>query len=92
MRSCQHLKEYNIIKNFICNSSFKLDLLASFFKSIYHFYFLKINFLFNYIDYLIKHKEEVSNKEIDNLNNIETCILYLYSLCFKNMKIYASKL
>ena len=92
IKSCRYLRQYNIMINFMCNSSSKLDLFSSFFKSIYHFYYWKINFLFNYKNYLNTYKDILTNKDHDNINNIETGIIYLYSICYKNMKMYANNL
>ena len=92
IKSCRLLRQYNIMKNFMCNSLSKLDLFSSFFKSIFHFYYWKISFLLNYIHYLNAYKDILKNKELDNINIIEICIINLYSICYKNMKIYANNL
>ena len=91
IKSCRHLKEYSTMKNFLCNSSLNLDIYASFFKSIYHFMFWKINFVFNYINYLNAFQDNITKKDFDNQNHIELAVIHLYTICYKNMKIYANK-
>ena len=90
--SCRHLREYSTIKNFLCNSSLNLDLYASFFKSIYHFMYWKINFIFNYINYLNAFQDIMSKKDFDSQNNVDLAVIHLYTICYKNMKIYANKI
>ena len=92
VKSCRHLREYSTMKNILCNSSFNLDLYASFFKSIYHFMFWKINFVFNYINYLNALQDIMIKKDFNNQNYIEPAVIHLYTICYKNMKIYANKI
>ena len=92
IRSCRYLKEYNNLSNLMCNFSIKIDSYRSSFKSEYHYIYWKINFIFNFINYLIALQEIITQKDFDFKNSIEQGIIYLYSAVAKNLKIYGKKL
>ena len=92
IKSCRYLKEYSNLVNCMCNSSIKLNIYESSFKSKYHYYFWKINFIFNFINYLIAFQEKKTQKDFDYKNHIEQGILHLYSLVSKEIKIYGKNL
>jgi len=92
LRSCRHLKEYNILINLICNSLIKFDIYSSSFKSIYHYFFWKINLVFDFISYLVAFQEIITQKDFDSKHSIEKGIIYLYSLASKYLRVYGKKL
>ena len=92
IRSCRYLKEYSSLTNFMFNTTIKLNLYESTFKSIYHFLYWKINFVFNFINYLIALQEVITQKDYDVKNSIEQGIIHLYSFVSNDLKIYGKKL
>ena len=92
IRSCRYLKEHISLSNFMCNFTIKMATYESYFKSIYHFLYWKINFVFNLINYLIFFKEKITQKDFDYKNSIEQGIIYLYTLLLKEFKNYGKKL
>ena len=92
IRSCRYLKEYSALTNFMLNTTIKLNIYEKSFKSMYHFLYWKINFLFNFIDYLLALQEIITQKDYDIKNSIEQGIIHLYSFISNDFKIYGKKL
>ena len=92
IRSCRYLKEYTTLTNFMLNTIMKLNLYESSFKTIYHFLYWKINFIFNFINYLIALQEVITQKDFDVKNSVEQGIIHLYSFVSNELKIYGKKL
>jgi hypothetical protein len=76
----------------MCDFSMKLELYESSFKSIYHFLYWKINFIFNLINYLNFFREKLTQKDFDYRNSIPQGIIHLYTMLLKDFKNYGKKL
>ena len=92
IRSCRYLKEHVSLSKFMCDFSMKLELYESSFKSIYHFLYWKINFIFNLINYLNFFREKLTQKDFDYRNSIPQGIIHLYTMLLKDFKNYGKKL
>ena len=92
VKSCRLLKEYKTVVNIMCDFTIKIDKYESSFKSIYHFLYWKIYFIFNFINYLVSYKDVLNEKDVIHKNKIEQGILHLYEFVAKNLKNYGKKL
>ena len=92
IRSCRYLKEYSSLVNIMCNFAVKIDTYKSYFKSVYHFLYWKIYFIFNFINYLVSYQDVFNQKDFGCKNRVEQGILYLYSFIAKNLKNYGKKI
>ena len=88
MKSCRHLKDYNLLIKILLDSSRKLNIYRNIFDSEFHFFYWIINYALNLANYLIAFEEKISVNDTESKNTIEQGLIFLYSVCLNYMKQY----
>ena len=91
IKGCKSLRDNKKLIKIISLVKDKITIFEKYFKTIFHFIFWVLNFIFGIIDFFsyFNSMAYFQNEELKN-TSIEV-LIYLYNICHKYMKIYLNK-